>query len=84
MKTGGDNVTAGDVDKTAREIMDYLSLNPTASDTVQGIVRWWLRGDGTSLAVAQRALDHLTKTGKMVAYERASGEVYYALQRGSE
>ncbi|TQV82491.1 hypothetical protein FKG94_07050 [Exilibacterium tricleocarpae] len=61
--------------------MDYLSLHPTASDTLEGIVRWWLRGDDINVVSAQRALNHLTKKKKVVAYTRAGGEVRYALKR---
>lgn len=81
MEPGDEDVTAADVDTIAHEIMAYLHLNPSASDTLEGIARWWLKSGNPNLVLVQRALDCLRYSGKLIIVERSSGEIYYVLNR---
>jgi hypothetical protein len=43
----------------------YVSANPLASDTPDGIYRWWLNVDDTSMHNLMRALEWMTVHGLM-------------------
>ncbi len=49
----------------ARIILNYLSKNPDAGDTLEGISRWWLNRDKIDVAVDEIAgvLEALIKEG---------------------
>ena len=48
-----------------REIVEYLRAHPSAADTVDGIIQWWLirQRYETARDVIQRALDDLVEQG---------------------
>lgn len=57
------------------EILEYLHAHPSAADTVDGIIQWWLplqRFD-TAKEVIQRALDDLVERG-IIDYVDAGGD----------
>ena len=47
------------------EILDYLRNHPSAADTLEGIVEWWLprQRHETATKAIQQALDDLVKSG---------------------
>ena len=48
-----------------QEIIEYLRAHPSAADTVDGIIQWWLirQRYETARDVIQRALDDLVEQG---------------------
>jgi hypothetical protein len=72
------------VSALAREIESYLRERPHASDTVDGIRRWWLAGRwvDASIPLMSAALDLLVQRLVMKARTQADGStVYYAAAR---
>jgi hypothetical protein len=51
----------------AREILSYMARNPNASDTLEGIVEWWLLEHRirTRAALVRQALEELMAKGLM-------------------
>lgn len=62
------------------EIDAYLRRRPSAADTLEGIVRWWLARDRTerSRDAVQRALDLLVARHRVKRTVNADGQVIYA------
>ncbi|HXU76244.1 MAG TPA: hypothetical protein VN794_06720 [Methylomirabilota bacterium] len=65
-----------------RQILDYLTENPAAQDTVRGIVEWWLLKQkiAQSTADVEAALANLVAEGKLMARKGADGRVRYSLR----
>jgi len=65
-----------------RQILDYLTENPAAQDTVRGIVEWWLLKQkiAQSTAEVEAALANLVAEGKLLAREGADGRGRYLLR----
>lgn len=55
----------------AREILRYLVEHPDAKDTVEGILKWWLREEGAkwSEEEVQEAINFLVSRGWLVGKE---------------
>jgi hypothetical protein len=71
------------VSETATVIRRYLANHPNASDSLEGVQRWWL-GEGAveaSSLIVQQALDVLVKKGAVVAKMLPDGTVVYAGSR---
>lgn len=64
----------------AHDILSYARANPNAADTVEGIVKWWLR-DRHSLAGVARALIELVEEGAMVKLVSNNSEPIYKLNK---
>lgn len=58
-----------------REIIEYLRAHPSAADTVDGIIQWWLplQRFETARNVIQQALDDLVERG-IIDYVDAGGD----------
>jgi len=67
------------VSALAREIERYVRERPHASDTIEGIRRWWLgsRWADASLPLMSEALDLLVRKGVMSARTQADGSTVY-------
>jgi hypothetical protein len=67
------------VSALAQDIERYLQDRPHASDTIEGIRRWWLgaRWADASLPLMQAALDRLVRKGVMVLRTLPDGSVVY-------
>jgi hypothetical protein len=67
-------------------IVAYLVRHPAASDTAEGICRWWLRPSGCEddVAMVQGALEELVGAGKMQRRELPDGGVVYLAARSDE
>jgi hypothetical protein len=62
-----------------RQILDYLTDNPAARDTLRGIVEWWLVKQNISQTTAdvEAALSNLVLKGKLSARTGPDGRVHY-------
>jgi hypothetical protein len=61
-------------------IRQYLATHPKASDSLEGVQRWWL-GEGEVEApstTVQQALDELVRNGALVKRMLPDGAVVYA------
>ncbi|HJY75509.1 MAG TPA: hypothetical protein VKE95_02705 [Burkholderiales bacterium] len=68
-----------EVDALARDIEAYLRERPHASDTIEGIRRWWLgtRWSHASLRLIVAALELLVDRGVMKTRAQADGSTLY-------
>jgi len=68
-----------EVDALARDIEAYLRERPQASDTIEGIQRWWLgtRWSHASLRLIAAALELLVDRGVMKTRAQADGSTLY-------
>ena len=62
-----------------RQILDYLTANPAAEDTVRGITEWWLLKQriSESKAMVEAALAGLVAKGKLRAMAGPDGQIHY-------
>lgn len=60
-----DNCERRQVTEIAEAVLGYLSANPRASDTLEGIAEWWIMRQHVQREVAQLAkvLEQLTREG---------------------
>ena len=67
------------VSALAREIERYVRERPHASDTIEGIRRWWLgsRWADASLPLMSEALGLLVHKGALSARKQADGSTVY-------
>ena len=70
-------------DALAWLILGYLSSNPDAKDTVDGVEKWWLNAMDINMdaRTVRGSLDHLVKLGWLVSYQRQGSGVVYGLNR---
>jgi len=64
----------------AAKIARYLDRHPHASDTLEGVSRWWLlqqRYEETEEKV-QRALNYLAEEGRVIKRTLPGGKVVFA------
>jgi Fe2+ or Zn2+ uptake regulation protein len=68
------------------EIVAYLRAHPSAADSLEGIVDWWLPQQRyeTAKAVIQRALDDLAQQGIVEEVTLGHGVRLYRLAKPSE
>ena len=66
-------------EKIAKRILDYLRKNPDASDTLEGITRWWLESERIDRAVddVSEAINVLLKQGLLKKFERSDGNLMF-------
>jgi len=65
------------------QILNYFKEHPRASDTLEGIVQWWLMGDHSadSIEQARLALEHLVSLDVLSARVDNTGRAHYRLNR---
>jgi hypothetical protein len=67
------------VEDIARELEHYISLHPTAADTVGGIARWWLTLlEQPALDRVEAAVDVLVSRGLLNRHRLPDGNLIYA------
>ena len=57
----------------------YWLLHPHASDSLEGICRWWLNATPIPAVLVEQALVWLTERGVVAAQHAADGRVRYRL-----
>ena len=69
------------VREIARDIVRYLVAHPQAADTLDGVVQWWLLGEGHThrRAFVEQALDWLLAQGLLREIRRVGVPPYYRL-----
>ena len=79
-------VSIMDESQVAYEILAYLSKNPDAQDTIDGIVEWWLLAQHIERHVAKvkSALADLVDRGLILERTSTDSRVYYCLNRRRE
>jgi hypothetical protein len=58
-------------------LVAYVSANPNACDTVDGIERWWLSGCRQSSREVAAALDWMVRRGYLEAVTATDGRTRY-------
>lgn len=56
-------------------LVAYLSAHPQASDTAEGMARWWLRDDAIEVARLEQALELMEQGGLMERTTAGDGRV---------
>lgn len=71
------------MDALAGEILRYLQTHQTASDTAEGIVRWWIKRQRLedTLVRVQAALDRLVADAVVVPRLTPAGRTLYLLRQ---
>ena len=60
-----------------RQLAAYLTANPEASDTAEGIGRWWLPAELADAEPLAAALDRLVERGILERESGADGRLRY-------
>ena len=58
-------------------ILHYLQQNPNAADTVEGIMRWWLKDKQNDAAKIEQALEQLVAEGLVETTSLVDGTTLY-------
>ena len=68
-----------DIVQLADEIRDYLHAHPDATDSLEGVITWWLTRQRYVQATAkvQRALDYLESRGVVKKMRTPGGGIVY-------
>lgn len=68
-----------ELEDVANAINRYISTRPNATETVEGVARWWLvrQRYEDSVEVVQQALNYLESVGKVTKLKVPGGKVVY-------
>lgn len=68
-----------ELEDVARAIRRYISSRPNATETVEGVARWWLvrQRYEDSVETVQEALNYLESSGKVTKLQIPGGKVVY-------
>jgi len=67
-----------DLARIALALVRYLRLHPQASDTAEGIARWWLRGEmRAEVWHVQQVLEWMTEAGLIEGITTRDGRKRY-------
>ena len=70
------------VSRVAVALLEYVERNPNASDTIDGIGRWWLANDKwVSREDLSRALDRLVAEGRFDTHISPDGQCRWRKRR---
>jgi predicted transcriptional regulator len=69
--------------EVAYDILRYLIKNPSAQDTIKGVVDWWLLERKTKYQrrLVKQALDMMVKHGLVIARKKPDSQFVYKLYR---
>ena len=68
-----------DCSTVVEELVAYWLRHPHASDTLEGICRWWLSDAPVPMPRVEAALAWLVERGAVTVYPSADGRVRYRL-----
>jgi hypothetical protein len=65
-------------------IRQYLETHPKASDTIDGVSRWWLPAQNVVASPdgVRAALEWLVEAGEVAKRRMPNGQTVYAVERG--
>jgi hypothetical protein len=68
-----------DINDVAEQILRYLEANPKASDTLEGVAKWWLMKQRLteSIVLVQGALKLLEEKGLICERRNVDGGLLY-------
>jgi phosphatidate phosphatase APP1 len=74
------------IDRLARAIARYVRAHPNASDTLEGVARWWVASEAehAPLDFLQRALDTLADQQVLSRRVLPDGRQVYAAQSSAD
>lgn len=62
-----------------QQLTAYWLAHPDASDTLEGICKWWLTGAPIPMSLVEQALAWLAERGAVEMHHAADGRVRYRL-----
>jgi hypothetical protein len=79
-------MSVSDRTRIARAVLSYLAKNPSARDTLEGIVEWWLPEQRIKhdISEVKEVLADLTAKDLILAYETGDTRVHYRINREKE
>jgi hypothetical protein len=72
-----------DVQQITDQIECYLKNHPNAADTIEGITKWWLAGQGIEVSslIVQQALNYLESKSAVKCNANPCGNKVYSSNR---
>ena len=69
-----------EIEKLALEITEYFDLHPNAADSIEGIVRWWLKKQENVVReeLVLQAIEYLCETNVAIKSTGKSGKTIYS------
>lgn len=73
-------INVSDVQQIADQIECYLKNHPNAADTIEGISKWWLPGQGIAVSslIVQQALNYLSSKSVVKCNANLNGNKVYS------
>jgi len=77
---------AEDILRIAREIENYLLAHPKGSDTLTGVLNWWIPHQRYMEAKerVEQALDYLIREGKVLRVPMSDGSALYSKAKSDD
>lgn len=71
--------------KITYEILSYLIDHPDASDTLEGIIHWWLLEQKikSQMEAVKKALAELVTKGLVIEYQGADSQIHYCINKNN-
>lgn len=75
-----------ELEDVANAIRRYISSRPNATETVEGVARWWLvrQRYEDSVEIVQQALNYLESSGRVTKLKVPGGKVVYCSPSASK
>lgn len=72
-----------ETERMVREIEGYLAAHPQASDSLEGVAGWWLRGQDhdASIETVRTALNELVRRGVVEQHLLPDGQSVFVARR---